>query len=475
MNQRTIFAALWAIALIVEQLKWDEWRTSPIQFLLAVTAFCVLLRPGSVAGLILLAATQLASTIEWLPEVSNHRLFTGFISFAFLLLSTRLLTGGKAETEKVFADFASVCRISLILLYLFTAFHKLNSDFFDRTTSCAVVEYYKILDRLNERLELPWGEPLAIYGTMIIEFGVPLLLILRRTRFAGLILAILFHFALGISGYFNFSAMAYALLFLFVPQRIVERIKEQIVQRNLIRQFNTLFRPIVPWLIPILLLAATFVLLLSPWTPRPVMMSMFRDVTIRVPGVLSHAVLLTWCFFSLFGIALLIFAYRSGPVPWPRAREILLPRSWIGWTVPVLLLLNGFSAYLGLKTETSFSMYSNLSTESGKSNHFLIKADPGWFDYQHQLVQIVDSNDPELRSFIEKQYLVTHHTLRTFARRRVHAGQGKFWIAYKGVDNRLIEGPLEKQLDLLTPEPWWSRKLLHFRPVPQGTKRPCTH
>ena len=39
---------------------------------------------------------------------------------------------------------------------------------------------------------------------------------------------------------------------------------------------------------------------------------------------------------------------------------------------PVLVLFHGFSPYLGLRTVPAFSMYSNLRTEGGLTNHWFM-------------------------------------------------------------------------------------------------------
>jgi hypothetical protein len=67
-----------------------------------------------------------------------------------------------------------------------------------------------------------------------------------------------------------------------------------------------------------------------------------------------------------------------------------------------LILLNGFSPYLGLKTEAAFSMYSNLRTEGPHCNHLLL---PAWLKlgpYQDDLVSIHASTEDVLRQNHER-------------------------------------------------------------------------
>jgi hypothetical protein len=63
--------------------------------------------------------------------------------------------------------------------------------------------------------------------------------------------------------------------------------------------------------------------------------------------------------------------------------------------VPVIFFLNGASPYLGLKTESSIAMFSNLHTEGHQTNHLLTGQLPFAASYQNDTVRILGSNSPE--------------------------------------------------------------------------------
>ena len=69
------------------------------------------------------------------------------------------------------------------------------------------------------------------------------------------------------------------------------------------------------------------------------------------------------------------------------------------WLVPGLLLIivNGASPYLGLKTGVAYTMYSNLRTEDGFENHLFIPRALRVFSFQDAPVQILESTAPELQ------------------------------------------------------------------------------
>jgi hypothetical protein len=61
-----------------------------------------------------------------------------------------------------------------------------------------------------------------------------------------------------------------------------------------------------------------------------------------------------------------------------------------------LVLANGVAPYVGLKTESAFTMFSNLYTEQGYWNHLLVPEAVRVFHGQDEVVRITGSNDPEL-------------------------------------------------------------------------------
>ena len=71
------------------------------------------------------------------------------------------------------------------------------------------------------------------------------------------------------------------------------------------------------------------------------------------------------------------------------------------------VLLNGLSPYLGLKTESSISMYSNLYVEGRTTNHFFHGVLPGFWNYSDEVITVIDSNNNQLRegeSFIRYDF-----------------------------------------------------------------------
>jgi hypothetical protein len=132
----------------------------------------------------------------------------------------------------------------------------------------------------------------------------------------------------------------------------------------------------------------------------------------------------------------------------------------IGFTL--LLFANGFGPYLGLRTQTSFSMFSNLHTENGMSNHLIVPSGIQVTNWQYDLVEIIDSNDAKLISTRDNGLLVVYLELR-----RIRSGAGSdFWVTFRRKGSN-------ETFDMKRPETYsvvpalnvLSKRYFYFRPV----------
>jgi Ca2+/Na+ antiporter len=145
-----------------------------------------------------------------------------------------------------------------------------------------------------------------------------------------------------------------------------------------------------------------------------------------------------------------------------------------------LMALNGSAAYLGLQTDNVFSMFSNLRTEGGKTNHLFIPAWTQIFDYQKEVVIVVDDQNRKLGQSQEFQ------RSRTGPIGYVHLDFTGLvqWLAttnesfqpvtysYKG-DTQNVSS-LKDVDDLFVSYSWIERKVLKFRGVRIGAAK-CDH
>ena len=144
-----------------------------------------------------------------------------------------------------------------------------------------------------------------------------------------------------------------------------------------------------------------------------------------------------------------------------------------------VVFLNGLSPYLGLKTETSFAMYSSLRTEGEWNNHFFMPA-LRLADYQDDLVEILETNHPRLQKMMyigmqaERKALITYFELR----RVVSEIATNFYVTYER------QGEIHQYSnynggntdpELARRHPLLLAKLLYFRPITAGEKEYCKH
>ena len=80
-----------------------------------------------------------------------------------------------------------------------------------------------------------------------------------------------------------------------------------------------------------------------------------------------------------------------------------------------MLIMNGLSPYLGLKTQTAFSMFSNLRTEGGLTNHLFMPLDLMVSNTTLNLVTVESSNSRWLQKTVNAGDLVPFFELRRAA------------------------------------------------------------
>jgi hypothetical protein len=402
----SLFALLWPLALLMDLLTFPHWLHTPLGILLAAAIFANLLFPGRTALFALLCLIDLAHVFSRSPITPNHTIFHSFVHLAFLL--TLLL--------RCPAHFAPTVRYLTLAVYAISFFHKLNADFLHPTISCASELTLTILRRFA-MAPSDFSSSIPAWATLFCESFIPLLLLFPRTIPAALLLAIAFHGVLSlvpVSGVYSFSATMLAALVLFLPAQTVT--------------------PYLRYLRPLVLLFALSLLLpLSPlWYFR-------------------------LGFLAWFAIPLgLLWALRGAHTPPP------LPRpSWLASTLLLLFLCNGFAPYLGLHTLRTFSMFSNLRTEGGRTNHWLIPTSLQLFPYQRQLANILETNNPALQFYADRLERLPLHELR----RRLTPTTT---VTYT-LNGQTFHHPTTP----LAPVSPWVAKWLAFRPVSPSTQAAC--
>ncbi len=363
------------------------------------------------------------------PNLANHSNLNFFL--LLLMLPAQIqLTVFRSQSD--FMNLIRSFRLTVVLLYFFTIFHKLNWDFLNPDTSCAndkLGDYLKMIPPQYFKVG-QWVRTLNPYMGWLIEGIIPLSLTVGRWRKFGILFLVVLHFILAPMGFTDFSSLAMAFAWVFVVRETVE-------PERTWRHFQ--------WLVGASLVME---LAFAPWRfARGIEVYSFAE------GIL----------FALI-YAPFLFIYCRNNI---YSGTLKLPR-FVGYNLfLILFFLFGFSNYLGLRTAGTFSMFSNLQTEGKTSNHILLSSNPfKIWDFQEDVVEIVDVH-PSIQGFYrhmpypgQKIPVVEFARLIDKMKGRSNSYR-KFKVIYNGEVFETEDAVFDE--DFRFDVPWWQKKFLKFR------------
>jgi hypothetical protein len=256
-------------------------------------------------------------------RLSNHLVLGWFLGVA-------LAYDGLNDCHGAF--FVATMQVLVPIVYFLAFFHKLNREYLSPETSCG----YGLARLYSEDRKLPaWLRPgisvFAIYGVLVIEGALPLLLSCPQTQTIGVSLAIVMQVQFGFLCHPHFAFLMLACLCSFLSSSLV----------------------------PDVLLIGAFA-------------GGLLGVRLGVVSIFRHpraAVVLQACLGAAGGVIFLGIVTGNFGV----AHASLIPDAEV---VPLALLaflfgVNGLSPYLGVKSEFSFAMFSNLKPLSW--SHLIVR------------------------------------------------------------------------------------------------------
>ncbi|MBV6325091.1 hypothetical protein [Duganella violaceipulchra] len=287
-------------------------------------------------------------------RLANHMIFAWFLLLLLCIAAAR--AGGAATIVAEVPMVAQGVQAMVLVLYFFAFFHKLNREYFQADVSCAtaLVDFFCWDRKITHPRLLHFYRNFGIYGTVILEGLIPLMLYFNDARGPGLIIAVIFHFILALMGIVNFSMFMYAGLFAFVAPA-------------------TYHSALLAWSSANAGMLATaslgVLLIVWRWTPRNA--ATHCSYVYRKPAWLIQSAfgVLTACF--LFLCLFVLQDAPTAPRPWeavPDSERLILT------VLLAAFILNGIGPYLGYKTEFSFAMFSNLRLTPW--SHLVVPA--GW-------------------------------------------------------------------------------------------------
>jgi hypothetical protein len=461
----TTFAVLWGVATLVHLFSFPSTR--PVNLVLTVTAILFLLRPASHALFAAVLGLDVLKVAVLAPFVPNHILFTAFVNLTVLaaLARTRRRAGGPPGRAAAAYDlFAPAVRLEVLVLYVFAVLHKLNADYFNPDVSCGAKLASEMAARLSSHPLPGWVRVAAIWGSLAIEGAIPLLLWFRATRPVGFVLGLGFHFTLAFHphlGIYSFSAMLLALYCLFVPAEVLAAVNG-LWRRTVVYRWSQ-----HRWWLAAATLAAAALLALA-WLV--LQGSLPRDVLMQV---LETAGLGLWLLTFTCFATLLVLAVRARG--WGGTSADSFRPTWAPLLVlPALAFFNGFAPYLGLKTTTAYSMFSNLRTEGDRPNHLFLPRALRLAHYQDQdnLAEVVRSSDGRLQSYADQHLLLPYFEFR----RLTSTTEGDFTVTYRRAGRTAtLDTRRDPDSELRAPVPWLLGKVLVFRGIDRDGPQQCRH
>lgn len=461
----TAFTPFWALAAIFS-IAGDTYGligykgTAYMALGWAVIVFSLLLflYPRRTWILLALVAASALLYVIRLPVASNNKTITAVMDGAILLSAAALYLkgGGSIDRVALYNQVRVVARALLAIMYFYGIFHKINTDFLDPAVSCAVGLYAPLARPFGLEDNL-FGRYLAIYATFVIE-GIAIISLYWKRYFAvGFILALVFHYIIPISAYswyMDFSSLVFALYVLSIPtpaSRMLYGISLTVA--TALRESFGRIGTLIPGLV-LMLVAGAIVMLLTLAFPD------------RSFDMIVHSVwVLAWAMIG--GAAMVVLTYVAlQNLP---CENVAAPRppAWV-YVVPGLFFVSCWSPYVGLKTESSINMFSNLHTEAGQTNHLLFSKPPYLFNYQNEVVKVIDSSEPR---WVQQSQAGQFHILHDLKRQL--GWNPEAWVTYvkDGVTvTRATAASLAEEMPNLL-----ERKLLIFKPVDFTRPKVCTH
>ncbi len=474
-DRLAVFAWLWAVWAITEQAQWNDWVKGVPNLAFSCSALWLLVRPWSLAALGATALSQLVRTLWLLPWVSDHALFASFVSLALLLALAGRASGraGTADRERLFDDLAAPIRLCVIALYGWAMFHKVNTGWFDAAGSCGAALYRGTAQLFG----LP-DAPAAVYALGVvtplgIELAIPVLLMLRRTRDLGVLVLMLFHLSLAAppTTFYRFSAAMFALGFLFWPADAVDRLTpawDRLATQSARKALLHATRVALPVSMAVLAWQ-------TDWTRGVRPLPFYRPLHTSDLSPVAALVGVGWAALAVAMIGVFVFFLRGRR---GRASAAVAPifaiRRPVLWIPVLLVVLNGVAPYLGVKTETSFAMFSNLRIEEGRTNHLLIERTAQLTDHAEDMVRILDATDPELALLAQHRHRIAFFELRDHLQRASADGREIRVTFERGGRIATLSGrdDLDRHVPAVHP---LARKLLYHRSVPPEGVVPCGH
>lgn len=379
-----------------ETMWWYAYHTPSFVAIAIFATYCAAYN-NSVVVFAALAASLVAVGWEF-PFLSNHSNLYVFMSLFALMLftpplgATTMRGGGggdaiRQHSKSRLAAMKTVLGCGLALVYIFAGFHKLNTDFIQGCGKNFLFRYYVhywpswlSAKTVTSLIKNPYVYVPINVSVVWLELISGVALFFPSVAWIGILGAVFLHTMVSIISFYDFAAVALAVLYIILP--ITDDNRTPFKPFSFRGRVCDIDANVVHY--GIVTLVTTFV-------------SLILNLTVMSDMLIDDCRGFTFLFNAFF----ILRRFLRAPHRF-RGRIQLRPRRAKEWLPLCLLALFGMSNYLGLRTAGTFSMFSNLRTEGSLSNHYVLGANPlKIFGYQDDVVTV--TRWPETMPLIWRQ------------------------------------------------------------------------
>ncbi|MEM8830642.1 MAG: hypothetical protein AAGE96_14970 [Cyanobacteria bacterium P01_G01_bin.19] len=454
------------------------------------------------------------------PDVANHVNLIIFANLIILITASYywLRRDRFINPEDLYQTLASPLRVSLVAVYFWAGFHKLNTDFFNPYFSCSNSMFLGIVEMLTSTvLGIPTFLILGLITGIFIKHILPeyaIAIIRNKSKQIIsylIILGILSAVGYGILLYLNLTNKIFPLFVLstsifVVLWEVVGGVVMLIPRYQLLMFCLSIFMHLV--LAPIGFVdfgSLAFALWLTfipanyygclqqqitlPWLNLKVGVISSYIVINIIGGLVSGFYYLTNFEFNINSIAGIIFIISALIVLAPLVKQLCeKPDDWQGVTVIktkipwltygaiAILAIFASTSYLGLRTAGNFSMFSNLRTEGETSNHLLLGSNPlKIWNYQEDTVKIIEIDDKKAKVGHKYRPLKDHYLPVVEFKKLIYQWTKAGYtvpLVFEYGDRLYRTNNIVNDPTWQTPNRTWSMKLLDFRIIQPDNGEP---
>lgn len=380
---------------------------------------------------------SLSYFITRIPRMSNHANIEFFIAILILSIFVYKIIYPKL---KIAPDLiAWIFRISVVTIYFYSGFHKLNSDYFNPCVSCVnEINKYIIGNLTSTTFKISENvSHFFQYASIVVEMLIPFGLFWKATRKGSALLLLFFHFYLNLAVYSDFGSLA---VFLIVG--CILDFESKTIHYKISRAIRYyVFFTLLTFGVKIILIKYKF---------NPYYLGFIQGL--------------------IFNIGWIIFFYYLFTNVKDKSYSINKRHLFVLTNCFILISFWTLRTYIGLGNSGNFTMFSNLITEKTTSNHLLIDTKKTKiFNFEEDNVHILKLHDTlKKEQFEHSKIPISEFQFLSNNWCRLYKVKLNCTLVYK--KDTIVIDDLRKSEFVKTQ--WWNR-YLYFRKIQTEGPNEC--